>query len=170
MLNSKGDIQSMFYVIVVLGVIAFILFFFSHFFYQLYGELDDYLGENVEYNNTEAQQAIESIMTVEQSVWDYAFLALAIGYVLLIALFSFTQQTNPVFYWISVVLSVIGLFLGVVVGYVWQGLAAEPELADTVARFPIMNTLLGSYYPTFVVFIIVLGLILLYAKPQGGGQ
>jgi hypothetical protein len=153
---------------VVIAALGIAMFFFSHVFYEIYDALEVQLEGNPDWNNTEATDTIENIKQTEQSGWDYAFLGVALSYVILIGIFSFQTPSSPIFFWISVILSIIGLFLGVIMGRVWQAMAANPELADTVARFPITNTLLGTYYPLFITFLIVMGLILLYGKPVGG--
>jgi hypothetical protein len=169
-LNKNGDIQSIIFAVVIIVSLGFILFFFSMVFDKIYSNLEGYFESNPKYDNTEVTETIRDIRRVEQSVWDYAFLGIVIGYIILIGIFGFTQSTSPVFFWLSVLLSLIGLFVGVVMGNVWQGMVAstEPNIVATVTRFPIMNKILGTYYPTIVTFIIMLGLVTLYGKPSGG--
>lgn len=170
MRNKRGDIQSIIFAIAVIAAIGFVLFFFSMIFDKMYETLEDELEDNPDYNDTQAVDTLESIRGVEQSVWDYAFLAIAVFYVIAVGIFGFSQRTSPVFFWISVILSILGLFIGVALGSVWQEMAAntDPTMVAAVARFPIMDKLLGTYYPTFVTFIILVGLVTLYGKPVGG--
>ena len=90
------------------------------------------------------------------------------AYIILIGIFSYQTPINPIFFWISVILAMFWLFVGTLLSNLWQGIAEQPQLADTIARFPIMNAILGSYYPTIVTFILIIGMILLFGKPIGG--
>lgn len=169
-MNKRGDVQSIIFAIAIISTIGFLLFFFSLVFDKVYESLEDELSDNPNINATVAVEALGNIRGVEQSAWDYAFLAIAVFYVIAVGVFGFTQRTSPVFFWISVILSILGLFIGVALGSVWQEMAAstDPTMVAAVARFPIMDTLLGTYYPTFATFIILVGLVTLYGKPIGG--
>lgn len=169
-MNKKGDVQSIIFAIAVIVALGFVLFFFSMVFDNIYSELEDFFEESDDFNTTDIKEPLSEIRAVEQSAWDYAFLGLLVGYIILVGIFGFTQQASPVFFWISVILSIIGLFVGVALGSVWQELAAstDPTVSATVARFPIMDAVLGTYYPMVATFIILIGLITLYGKPVGG--
>lgn len=159
----------MLYVIVMIVVIGIVIFFSSKIFYEFENELSETLEQTPridQYNET--QNSLRDIINTERVIWDYAFLAIMIGYIIAIGIFSYQTPINPVFFWISMLLALFWLFIGTVMSNLWMGMAEQPELADTVARFPIMNTILGSYYPTVITFVILIGMILLFSKPFGG--
>lgn len=166
-MNKKGDIQSILFAIVVIAAAGIMLTLLSHIFFNIYTQYEDTLQGIPRFNDSEATRAIADIKAVETNVWDFAFLGIALGYVILVAVFGFQTRTSPFFFWLSVILSILGLFMATALGRVWQGMAAEPALSETIARFPITDLILGSYFPTFATFLIVIGLILLYGKPQG---
>jgi peptidoglycan/LPS O-acetylase OafA/YrhL len=170
-MNKKGDFESIIYVVIIIFVIGVILFYMNHVSDQLYTNLDEYFNESDTYNDSVALEAVQDIHEVENEVWDYAFLALVMGYVLALLLSAFSTRITPVFYWIYGILSLVGLVLAVIASNIWQEMAANPEFAVTITRFPIMNAILGTYYPTFIMGVMVVVMILLFGKgPTGGVQ
>jgi len=67
-------------------------------------------------------------------------------------------------------LSLVGLVLAVIASNIWQEMAANPEFATTITRFPIMDAILGTYYPTFIIGVVVVVMILLFGKGPTGGR
>ena len=146
-------------------IIGIILFFLSHLNLQIYDKFDDFF-ETSKYNDTEAHQALEKLQVLEGShVWDYAFLAIFIGLMLQMLIFSFATRINIAFYWIFALVGIIILIVGVILSNIWQEIASQPMFAETILRFPITNSLLGTYYPIAVVAILFLGMIILFGKP-----
>ena len=144
MKNKRGQFESVLLVVITIFIIGIILFFFNHMNKQIYDKFDDYF-ETSDYNNTEAHQALEKIQYIEgTNIWDWAFLAIFIGLIIQIVMFSFATRINIAFYWIMVILDIPILIVGVVLSNVWQSLASNAEFATTILRFPIANLLLGS--------------------------
>jgi hypothetical protein len=171
-MNKKGsDIPSFFYVIAIIFTIGLILFLLSHLNLDIYNTLNDAVqGIPGQSGASEVNETLTKVIAFEQSMWDYAFLALVLGYVISMILISFSTQINPVFYFIFVIFSGIGLFLGVGLSNAWQISAANSELADTTARFPIMNTILGNFYPLFITLTLVFIVVMLFGKRYLGGE
>ena len=135
---------------------------------QIYDKFDEYFEEDTDLNNTEAHQALEKIQYIEgTNIWDWAFLAIFIGLIIQIVMFSFATRINIAFYWIMVILDIPILIVGVVLSNVWQSLAGNAEFATTILRFPIANLLLGTYFPIAVTVLIFFASIILFGKkPQ----
>ena len=149
---------------VTIFIIGLILFFLSHLNKDIYDGFDKYLN-NSEYNDTEAHDALQKLQTIEgTNIWDYAFLAIFIGLIIQMLLFSFATRINIAFYWIFALVGIIILIVGVIVSNIWQETVASPTFADTITRFPITNMLLGTYYPIAVLGILFLGMIILFGK------
>lgn len=134
---------------------------------QVYSELDEYI-EGSNYNNTEAHQATEELLEIEESnIWDWVFLAVFIGMMIQMLVFSFASRINIAFFWVFILMAIVILIVGVVLSNIWQEVASNPEFTDTIARFPITNAILGTYYPTVIVAILFLGMIVLFGKFPG---
>ena len=127
-LNKKAQFESKLLAIVLIVIIGIILFFFSHVNNALYSSLDEYFNDS-EYGGGEAQEANLKILTVENSVWDYAFFAIFIGFIIQILMFSFATRINLAFYWIMLILDIPILVVGVVLSNIWQELAASGTFA-----------------------------------------
>jgi len=166
--NKKGQIGSVILAVVLLFVIAIIFFFSSHVFGQLYGSLNDQLKANPDYNNSVAQQAIAGIEEVEQSIWDYAILAVVFGIVIQLIIFSFATRTSPVFYWLFMLVGLVILVVGAVLSNIWQTIAEKPEFATTVLQFPMTDAILGNGFVLFIIStILLISIIVLFGK---GGE
>ena len=168
-MNNKGDMISLLYVIIIIAVMGIVIFFTNKITYGYETKLQETLNQMPEIDTTnETKSALGNIIQSDKKVYDFAFLGILIGYVILVGIFSYQTPINPIFFWISVILAMFWLFVGTLFSNLWQGIASSPEMASDVARFPIMNALLGTYYPTVVTFIIIVGMIFLFGKPVGG--
>jgi len=168
MKNKRGQVESIILVIVTIFIIGIILFFMNTVNEKLYTALEVNFEGNPDLNATEAHEAVQAFQEVEQgSIWDFAFLAIFIGLMIQMLIFSFASRANIAFFWIFVIIGIISLVLGVMLSNIWQGVAANPEFTATVARFPIMDTLLGSYFPMVVTAFIFLLMIVLFGKFPG---
>jgi len=166
--NKKGQVETIILAIVTLFIIGIIIFFMSHVNEELYSALADNFEANPDLNATEAHEAVKTFEEVEQgSIWDYAFLAIFLGLMIQMLIFSFASRSNIAFFWIFVIIGIVSLMLGVMLSNIWQGVANNSEFAGTVARFPIMDSLLGSYFPLVVVTIIFLFMIVFFGKFPG---
>jgi len=167
MINKKAQFASILLVIITIFIIGIILFFFNRLNNELYDSLDEYFNDSEDYNQSEAHQAVQDIRTVENSVWDYAFLAIFIGLLIQIVMFSFATRINIAFFWIMIIINIPLLIVGVVLSNIWQEVVANAEMVTTLARFPITNTLLGTYYPMVLTILFFLVAIVLFGKRPG---
>ncbi|KKN06157.1 hypothetical protein LCGC14_1080150 [marine sediment metagenome] len=168
-MNKKGQIETFIIIIVTLFIVAILLFFLNHLNEKIYTSLDDYF-EDSEFNQSEAHQTLEKFQALERTnMWDWVFLAVFIGLMIQMIVFSFASKTNIAFFWIFILVGIIILILGVMLSNIWQGIAENPEFATTILRFPITNTLLGTNFPIVIVAFLFIGMIVLFGKFPGQG-
>ena len=172
-MNKKGDIESIIYAVIIIFIIGIIFFFFNHVSNSLYENLDEYFNETAESTSTNlsgsyAQETLRDIQLANNSVWDYAFLGVVILIFMSLLFTAYSTRINIAFYWIYGLLSMIVLGLGVILSNIWQEMVDQTIFADTLIRFPITNTLLGTYYPTLVVAIVILAMIFIFGKRSEG--
>jgi len=165
-MNNQAQFQSILLAIISIFIVGVLLLFVNRLNDEIFTEFDVWLNDS-DYNGTEAQVSLQKIHTVDNSIWDYAFLALFIGYFLQVILFSFGTRINLAFYWVMVILDIPILILGVIVSNIWQELAVNPEFVTTIVRFPITNLLLGTYFPLAVLTLITISSIILFGKRPG---
>lgn len=169
-MNKKGDFPSTLYVVIIIVVLGITLFFVSHLTDSLYSGFDSYFDNSPVYNDSEAHTFVNDIQGIEQSIWDYAFLGMAIGLMITLMLTAYATRISIAFFWLYAIAGLIIEVAGVALSNMWQSMSASAEFATTLARFPIMNTLLGTYYPLFVLAIVLISMILLFGKsPDEGG-
>ena len=169
-MNKKGQFEDFIILVVSIFIVGVILFFMNHMADQLYTSLDKYFNTTEAYNQSEARDALAKIQTVENSVWDWAFLGIFAGMMLSMILLSFATRISIAFFWIFGLLAIIVLIVGVMLSNTWQEIADTDEFSTTITRFPITNAILGTYYPTAIVAILLIGMIVLFGKPpQSGG-
>lgn len=163
--SKKGQFESALLAVVTIFVIGIILFFFNHVNDQLYTGFEKYFNDSEDYNGSIAHTAMLDIHDVENSVWDWAFLAIFIGLMLNMLFFAYATRINIAFFWIFAIIGIVILIVGVILSNTWQEMSTNPEFVDTIARFPITNMLLGSYFPTVVVALTLVMMIVLFGKP-----
>lgn len=167
-MNKKAQALSMILLVISIFIVGIILFFMNHLNKAVYDKFDEYFENDPDLNNTEAHQATERLQSVEGSnIWDYSFLAIFIGLLIQMLLFSFASRTNVAFFWIFVIIALIVLTIGTGLSNIWQEMSTQAEFAVTLTRFPITNTILGTYYPTIITGLIFLGMIILFGKFPG---
>jgi len=163
--NKKGQVESIILVVIIIAIIGFILFFFNHINKQLYDSFDEYLESNPDLNQSTAHTTLEDIQGVEGSrIWDWVFFAVFMGLNIQMIIFSFASRQNLAFFWLFVIIGIVILILAVILSNIWQELSSDSEFTTTLTRFPITNTLLGTYYPTVITGVFYLGLIILFGK------
>jgi hypothetical protein len=166
--NKQGQFLSVLILVITLFVVGITLFFLNHVNKQIYDKFDETFKAEPTLNNTEAHLAVQKFQGVEGSkIWDYAFLAIFIGMFIQMLMFSFASRTNIAFFWVFTLLGVVVLVVGTILSNIWQTMASNTEFVVTLARFPITNMILGSYYPTIISGIIFLGMIILFGKFPG---
>lgn len=163
--DKKGDVASIIYIVIFLFVMAIVLFFISHMNREIYGEVLESVNETTN-KYPEARDTIADIRQTEIYLWDYAFLGIFLGSLVVLVVMGFAVRISPVFYWIYGIVSLIILALGVVLSNVWQGMVADPEFATTLTYFPITNALLGSYFPLVVSVAIITLMVILFGKSR----
>jgi len=166
--NKKGQVVSIILFVITVFIIGIVLFFGNHLYKNVYNSLEENFADNSDLNNTEAHQAVQKLNDIEgSSIWDYAFLAIFFGLVIQMLLFSFASRNNVAFFWVFVIMGIIILIIGVALSNIWQEMAGNSEFAESIARFPITNAILGTYYPTIITAIMFLGMIILFGKFPG---
>ena len=90
--NKKGQFVSILIAVVSIFIVAIILIFMNHVNEKLYGALEDNFEDNADLNATTADVTLEKLHDIEQSnIWDYAFLAIFIGLMIQMLIFSFAS-------------------------------------------------------------------------------
>lgn len=167
-MNKKGQFESMLLAIVLIVSVGIIIFFMNHVNSKLYTSLDDYFDASGKYKGTEIANLTQEYVDKEtSSTWDYVFLAIFLGVIIQIVIFSFATRINVAFFWLLIIFDIPIMVAGIILSNIWQDVVANPEFVTTIARFPITNALLGTYFPVVIVFMIFISSIILFGKRPG---
>jgi len=164
-MNKKGQFESVILAVISIFIIGIVLFFSNHVVDQIYSGFNKTLSTSSATEDSLAISTINRIQKVENSVWDFAFLAMFMGLIFQIVLFSFATRVNIAFFWIMVIVDIPILLVGVILSNIWQEMVSKPEFATTITRFPITDLILGTYFPIAIVVILFFAAIALFGKP-----
>lgn len=164
MVNKKGDFESMIYVVILIFIIGFIFIFVNRLNHQFSITTESIFNSSDQLKNSSAIPALQKIRNTEDNAWDYGFLAIYIGCILSLGVSAYSTRIHPIFYIIYGVLGLFVLVVGVMLSNAWQSAAENPEMTETITRFPITNFLLGSYAPLAITFMLVVFMVLLFGK------
>lgn len=165
LLNKKAsDIPSILFAIASIFTIGIILVVFSNLFLSIYESLQTTINSIPNINASIANETLTTVIGFEQSMWDYFFLAVLIGYVITMMVLAFSTQAQPFFYVIFIIVAGISMFIGVALSNTWEAFAETEALSGTIARFPITDAILNNFFPLFIAIMFVLIMIMLFGK------
>lgn len=163
--NKRGDIASLIYVVTIIFCIGFILIFVNKLNHQIFEAEEKIFNTSVEFQNSSAITAIQKIRSVDDVAWDYAFLGIYFAVMLGLGMTAYATRITIAFFWVYIVMALFVLALGVILSNAWQTAVQSDALSDVISRFPITNFLLGTYAPLAVTVLILVTVLLLFAKP-----
>lgn len=168
-MNKNGQIVSIIVAIGMIFMVAVTVFFMNNLTVEIFTEFENVLeSDELGYNNTEVSDTISNIRFTEENVWDYAVFAVIMGMIIQLSIFAFATRISPVFYWVYAFSSLLVLFIGAILSNIWQEMVANPELASSIARFPLTDAVLGNAFVLFASsLVIVLGIIITFGKSPG---
>ena len=162
--NKKGDFASLLYVVILLFIIGMIFLFTNKLTHEISVKQEEIFNSSVEYQNSSAITALQTIRDTNDTAYDYGFLAIYIGCIASLGVTAFMTRIHPIFYIFYVLLGIFVLATGVLLSNAYQAVAETSTMADAAARFPIMNFMLGSYAPLVITVVIILFMVLLFGK------
>lgn len=169
-MNTKGDIPSLIYLVIVIFLIGFVFIFGNTLTHKLTTQMEATYNSTAATQNSSAIAALQKIRATDDVIWDWAFLAIYIGAIAALGVSAYSTRISPIFYWFYGLLSLGVLLIGVMLSNTWQAAVATGVLSESAVRFPITNFLLGTYAPIAVLAMIAITMILLFAKTPEGGQ
>lgn len=169
MKNKRGDAITLIYIIVFLFIVGTLIFLISHISDLIFVEMSTQLNDSA-LNTSYTSDVLASAIRVNTTAWDYAFLGIFLGSMIVLGLTAYAVRISPVFYWIYAIMSMMFLAIAVLLSNTWQELAVDAEFATTITRFPITDLILGSYYPIIITAVLLFAMAILFGKPMGQQQ
>lgn len=99
--------------------------------------------------------------------WDYTFLTIFIAVVIGVLALSYALRSNPIFFFVFLIVVIV---LGGLAGYIsnaFEEMTQDSVLGAAAANFPIMSFVFNNYL-LFVVAMVMLMIIVFFAKPNEG--
>ena len=162
--NKRGDIASILFIVIFLVFIGFVFIMVNNLNHRLLTQMETTLENSEQFQNSTAIETTAEIRSKDDRVWDYAFLGIFMGCIIALGMTAYSTRVSPVFYWIYGILGLAVLLAGTLLSNLWQSMAETPEMVESIARFPITDFILGTYYPTIITAILILVMILLFGK------
>lgn len=118
-------------------------------------------------SSSDAVTALQSTKTASGSI-DYLTLALFIGMVLGIIITGFLVGGHPIFMGAYFLIVTVGVIISAIMANLWEDVTGASIFGSTITSFPIANHLI-TYLPYYVAAVGIIGIIVMFAKPQEVG-
>ena len=170
--NNKGQesgFETIIYAVAFIFAAAILFFVLYYIFGQIKAPVSDALTNsmsdkgatfNVTNFNTETTGGI--------STFNIIFPFLLIGVIIMVGVSLFYIRSNPGFFFISLIIFGVVILLSVIFSNVYQAVSTDSNFGNTHTTFNVIEFVMKNL-PVIVIVLIVVGIIFLYAKPDGGG-
>jgi len=155
-MNKNGSLLDSFQIVLVLFAFAIITIISLYVLDRFESESGDML------TSTEATYAIDQGQATLLN-FDNLFVFILVGLLIATIIGAYFIQTNPIIFWISLMLLLVFLTIAAIFTNVFEEITATEELADTATNFTIINMVMG-HLPLTLLIIFSLISIALYAK------
>lgn len=163
-ISNKKGITDVFFIVAILFAIAISFLIAMFIATNLRTSMTDTITTM---DNTSGVMFNQTISVVPQ-VTDTAFLIILIGLIIGILIASFLFYSHPIFMVIYIIMSIGALLVAVIFSNVYETVSTTSGLNSSIAYLPITNYVM-LHLPLFVLGIIALSIIIIYAKSQMGG-
>lgn len=99
-------------------------------------------------------------------IWDFFFLLLVIGFLLVLVIIGFTIRTHPAFAMIMFLIVIIFGIIAVYLANAWHDVATVPALSSIANEFTYLPYLMEKL-PHIVIIFSVIFIVILFSKTSG---
>ena len=137
-------------------------------FHYAYGVAEQNLLMNPTYNSsTSAVTALKGSEKVMARM-DYVIFGLFIGLVLAMIITAWIVGGHPIFMFVYFLVVLAAIVISTIISNTWETITLTTVLNSSLSAFPLANFIMLKL-PYFVSSIGLIGMIIMFAKPQGGG-
>ena len=162
MMNKKGDLTGVLYLIVMISAFAIFLIIVGYIGSEINTQIKDQINDTDDRINTVLDRGINVSQNTLSAVWYVMFGGLLIG--LLIT--AWHMPTNPVFIPIFIFLLVVAIIVGVAMSNAYEALYNITDFAS-IAPTQVSINFIMSNLPYVALIIGIIGIIVTFAKPKG---
>ena len=161
-MNKRGDVKSIIVMIAIVIALAFAAIIFAKVFLMVTAEIETI----PEFDN----QTIAIIAGVEAKtipLLDFFVFFSLISLMIGLIISSIFMDIHPAVTIILVVVLIVAIFMAGVFSNIFYEVTHEPELVSTAEQFKMTNLILGEHFPTIILVIGTIIIIIVYAKSKG---
>jgi hypothetical protein len=156
--NKKGFVGDIIFILVFI----FITVISIAAGYMIYHNYTDSIA-NVQAFNTSENANITAMAFTTLNSFDYSFIFIVVGLVILTIISTFSIQTHPIFFFISSLLLVIAVIFAGVFANVFEIIMGKAAFSGASAQYVVI-TYFMDHLPTMMLIIGAILLIILFAK------
>jgi len=162
MMNKKGNVPDLIYIIVILFSLGITIIIAANF----YAQYTDNISTNPAFDNP-TNTNIESDANTMLASLDYIFIFFFIGLIISTIVLGFQIRTHPVFFFISLILLIVVTILAGSMSNVYEQFTTNTtaSIQTTAVSYTAMNFLF-AHLPLFIAFIGVVIMVIFYAKDK----
>lgn len=165
-IGKEGSILDLVFIMVFIFVAALSVII-AYFIYSRYTDAT----EDVEaFNNTYVGN-ITAYSTANLENFDYLFIFIVFGLLVLTVVSGFYVASHPVFFFISLMTLILVVILGAIFANIFDEVVVSDEVNETVdmeTDFPIIDYFMSNY-PTMILILGVILMVVFYAKSKLSG-
>ena len=164
MINKRGDLTGVIYLIGAIGAFAIFLIIASYIVQEVSGELVNNIGISEEINNSLGASSAVAEHTLP-TLWLIMFVGLMFG----VFVTSYFVPTHPVFAPVFVLLLIIAILVAIPVSDAYVQLTEIEQFESTSVQQTLILFLMSNL-PFIALIVGLIAMILSYAKPDGAGM
>lgn len=168
--SKKGytGLEDVFYVLVYLFSAAIFLFII----YYAYGEIQEPITSALINSTSDGTNTFNYTSFGEQTsggitIMNALFPFILIGLIAMVIVSAMFIDSHPIFFFVSLIILGVVVLLAVVFSNIYQEITTSTEFGDAENEFSIV-TLIMENMPFIVAAIIIITMIVLWSRPQGG--
>ena len=153
--------------IVLIGVVIFALGIGFLIFHYISNTAFDVMLANPDLNSSATTVSVFQATKTTLNMMDYIITAVFIGLLLALMIGAWFISGYPIFMVLYMIVGAIGIVAGAIMSNIWEQVSQSSNFIATLGSFTITNHLL-TYLPIYVTGAYIIGVIVMFAKPQEG--
>lgn len=157
-MNKKAGVMDIIFILVFLFITAICTFTG----YMVYNKYQERTAEIETFNNSLTAR-IDETTYATLTAMDYLFIFIFAGLIIMAIVSTFTIQTHPVFFFVSIMLLIITIILAAPLSNIFEGIANESAFANASNNYTVIPYFMNRL-PFFMLIVGAITFIALYAK------
>lgn len=159
-IKKKGSVLDIIFIMILLFVTGITIVAG----YTIYHKYSESIVTMPEFN-TSRQQNITATANITLNSFDYLFVFIMVGLLIMVIISSFQIQTHPIFFFISIFLLIIAILLSSSLANIYESIIGEADFAAAGSQYVVMGYVF-QHFPTVILIIGAILFIILFAKSR----